>query len=86
MLEGRVQGVGFRATAEGLAQSHPIAGFVRNRWDGAVEIVAEGTAEALDGFQASLRRSHVYRYVTRENLREGEATGEFGGFAIRPTI
>src|SRR6187455_864933 len=45
--EGRVQGVGFRYTARGLAGGFPVSGYVRNLDDGRVELVAEGDAPVV---------------------------------------
>ncbi len=52
---GRVQGVGFRATAEYLADTHnqehptrPVAGWVRNQPDGSVLLEVQGTPDAID--------------------------------------
>ena len=39
LIRGRVQGVGYRAFAEYTALDHGLAGWVRNRRDGAVEAV-----------------------------------------------
>jgi acylphosphatase len=82
ILHGHVQGVGFRATTLDVAARHRVTGFVRNCWDGTVEIVAEGPEAALDAFAAALRRTTVFRYVLREESRTGEATGEFHGFSV----
>jgi acylphosphatase len=46
-VEGRVQGVGFREACVHLAHSLGLAGWVRNRFDGAVEVLAEGTPTAV---------------------------------------
>ena len=54
-VTGRVQGVGFRWACRRAAQALRIAGWVRNRADGSVEIVAEGDAKALDAFRAWCR-------------------------------
>lgn len=51
---GRVQGVGFRFTAERLAAGFPVRGYVRNMPDGSVELVAEGDSEAVDAFLRAL--------------------------------
>jgi acylphosphatase len=48
IVHGRVQGVFFRDTARRLARQLGVAGWIRNRPDGAVEAVFEGTADAVD--------------------------------------
>lgn len=48
IIEGRVQGVGYRWWVVGEAQGLGLRGWVRNRRDGAVEVLAMGRAEALD--------------------------------------
>lgn len=45
---GRVQGVGFRYTAQRLASDLAVSGFVRNLRDGTVELVAEGEEAEVD--------------------------------------
>jgi acylphosphatase len=47
VVHGRVQGVFFRDTARERARAHRVAGWVRNRSDGAVEAVFEGAPEAV---------------------------------------
>lgn len=53
-LEGRVQGVGFRAGTRRLAEHHGVAGWVRNVDDGAVEGRVEGAQAAVDAFLRAL--------------------------------
>ena len=48
VISGRVQGVFFRVEARALARSHGVAGWVRNRPDGAVEAAFEGSREAVE--------------------------------------
>jgi acylphosphatase len=48
VVRGRVQGVFFRDTTRGKAESRGVAGWVSNRPDGAVEAVFEGDAEDVD--------------------------------------
>lgn len=55
-IEGRVQGVGFRAFVEREAQARTLDGFVRNRRDGGVEIVAAGPATDIGSFIEACRR------------------------------
>ena len=45
LISGRVQGVFFRDSCRRLAEQHGVAGWVRNRPDGRVEAVFEGSAE-----------------------------------------
>lgn len=47
-FSGRVQGVGFRATAAALAEDLPLGGSIRNLPDGRVELQIEGEAAAID--------------------------------------
>ena len=55
-IRGRVQGVGYRAFVEDEAARRGIAGFVRNRRDGSVEALFEGTAEAVADMIEACRR------------------------------
>lgn len=54
-VEGRVQGVGFRAGAAQEARRLGLAGFARNEADGSVAIEVEGEAAALEAFVAWCR-------------------------------
>lgn len=56
VFSGRVQGVGFRYTACGIARKHPVTGFVRNQPDGTVELVAQGSTTAINDFLTDLVR------------------------------
>ena len=47
VVRGRVQGVYFRATAQREARQHGLSGWIKNRPDGAVEIVAEGEEDEV---------------------------------------
>ena len=55
-VRGRVQGVGFRWYARESARRLGLAGWVRNREDGAVEAAASGPAESVERFLDDLRR------------------------------
>ena len=54
---GRVQGVGFRYRARYAANGMCITGWVRNEWDGSVEMEAQGTEEAIDRMLMMINRS-----------------------------
>jgi len=63
LISGRVQGVGFRYYAERWALQLGIHGYVKNLWDGNVEVYAIGDAVALDELKRHLaegpRSAHV---------------------------
>ncbi len=48
VISGRVQGVAFRASCQRQAVALNVRGWVRNRWDGAVEALFEGAPAAVD--------------------------------------
>ena len=55
VVSGRVQGVGFRWFVEREAATLGVTGWVRNRDDGRVEVMATGTREQLAGLHSRLR-------------------------------
>ena len=55
-IRGRVQGVGFRWFIVEKAEQLNLAGWVRNRRDGCVELAAAGPVDALKQFEAAARR------------------------------
>ncbi len=55
-VSGRVQGVGFRYFAERTATGLGLGGYVRNLFDGRVEVYAIGSTEQLDSLRDALRR------------------------------
>ena len=83
IVSGRVQGVGFRWFARQAAEAFDIAGSVRNREDGTVEILASGSAENLRSFREQIeigpRSSRVDRIVAEE-----QAETRFQRFSILP--
>jgi acylphosphatase len=56
LIEGRVQGVGFRHFTRKAAKGLGLSGFVRNLPDGSVEAVAAGPGEALEALERHLRQ------------------------------
>jgi len=70
LVEGKVQGVFFRATARDVARSLGVKGWVRNRWDRKVELVIEGDIEtSLDAEKMSSLNVETFQINT----------GPFGG-------
>lgn len=78
---GRVQGVGFRYTAQGLARGFAVAGYVRNLPDGDVELVIEGEAADIEGLLAAVEQQ-LAAYIQGRDVHEEPASG-YQGFEIR---
>ena len=84
-IEGRVQGVGYRAFVEMEADELGLAGWVRNRRDGSVEAVFQGPSEAVDEMLAALPARAAWRAIVDRVETIGEGVGAFAGFEVRPT-
>jgi len=85
-VEGRVQGVGFRAFVVNQALALRLTGWVRNRWDGSVEVWAEGEKSALERLLSSLRRGPTAAWVRQVTEDWGPASGEFKDFRMRSSL
>ena len=78
---GRVQGVGFRYTAQRVAAGFRVAGHVRNLPNGDVELIAEGEADEVERFLAAVAArmaDNIAQTVVRDAPPEGRR-----GFHIR---
>jgi acylphosphatase len=82
IVHGLVQGVCFRAATRDEAAWRGVCGWVRNRGDGAVEAVLEGSAEAVEAVVAFCRTGPEHARVERVE-RTDEAPEGIAGFAIR---
>jgi acylphosphatase len=82
-VRGQVQGVGFRWSVQRVADSLDLHGYAANRADGTVDVVAEGSPEALDELEAYLRRGPSLARVAHVDCTRGPATGELKGFATK---
>jgi acylphosphatase len=80
-FSGSVQGVGFRYTAATLASGYNITGWVRNLYDGRVELVAEGPVAEVEEYLEALR-TEMGSYVQRLERDWETATGEFVRFSV----
>lgn len=82
VAHGNVQGVFFRDSTERKARSRGLAGWVRNRDDGAVEAVFEGAPEDVNALvefcESGPRAADVQRTETSEEEPEG-----LSGFEVR---
>jgi acylphosphatase len=80
-FRGRVQGVGFRATACRVAEGYQVTGWVMNVRDGSVCCVAEGSRAELDRFVSAIQGA-MDRHIFETTIADSEATGEFEHFSI----
>ena len=83
---GRVQGVGFRYFVLNSAVELGLVGWVRNRRDDSVEVIAEGELDVLKSLVGALQRGSNSSSVTDVKTNLQEASGEFGSFYVRPTL
>jgi acylphosphatase len=82
VVHGRVQGVFFRDSTEQEAASRGVAGWVRNRDDGAVEAVFEGDSDAVEALVEFCRSGPSSADVERVDVEEEEPEG-LNGFEVR---
>ena len=79
---GRVQGVSFRFYTRDTAAELDLTGWVANRYDGSVEVVAEGPRSALDRLLEFLQQGPPMARVDQVQHEFSPATGEFKRFSI----
>ena len=77
IFHGEVQGVGFRSSACYLADKYGISGWVRNLWDGTVEMEAECTRADLTCFLEDLQDSRWIE-ITEIESRDVPLQGGYG--------
>jgi len=82
IYRGTVQGVGFRWQASRALKAVAVTGYVRNLWDGTVELVVEGTPDAVREAMGAIDDALGHLVRDRTELT-AKATGEFRGFKIR---
>ena len=79
---GKVQGIGFRATAQHLASGFGLAGFVHNMPDGRVEMIVEGAAEKIGPFLEAILREMGHKIRDIDIVAEPPGEPHFDGFEI----
>jgi len=84
-ITGRVQGVGYRIWAERTAAALGIRGWVRNRSDCSVELLATGDDGAVVAMIEACRQGPPHAAVAAVTVADAEDGGSTGFFA-RPTI
>lgn len=82
-VEGDVQGVGYRNFVTDNARSLSLTGWVRNRFDGSVEVLAEGPRSYLDVLIDALRQGPRSARVSEVRTEWLPAQDAFSEFKIR---
>lgn len=82
VARGRVQGVGFRFYVREQASRYGVKGWVRNRADGSVEVLAEGKKETLQEFIEVIREGPRFGSVSDLEIDWEEPSGDFTSFSI----
>ncbi|HSM00919.1 MAG TPA: acylphosphatase [Acidimicrobiia bacterium] len=82
VVRGRVQGVGFRWSSRRAAERIGVAGWVRNRLDGAVEAHVEGPEDRVDSMLSWFEKGPDAAWVSTVEFEAATVEG-LEGFAIR---
>jgi acylphosphatase len=85
VIRGRVQGVGYRYAMVEAASALSVAGFVRNRRDGAVEALVQGNVEAIEAIIAWCRRGPPAAQVEEVEVSLVAPQHDVTGFTLGPT-
>lgn len=85
-IDGRVQGVGFRYSMQREAMRLGVRGWVRNRRDGSVEALVQGSEESVAALIAWARRGPAGASVAELRLASAEPQPSLGGFEQLPTL
>jgi acylphosphatase len=85
-IHGRVTGVSYRYWTVGQARDLGLDGWVRNRADDTVELVASGPADRVDALIAACRQGPRLASVTHIDVTEAEAAEAGTGFRQLPTV
>lgn len=79
IYHGRVQGVMFRKTTEGIARGFSVSGYVCNLPDGSVELIAQGESDELNRFLAAVGDEFAgnIRNIERTEVHSDETWADF---------
>ena len=78
---GRVQGVGFRWTTNHIAKNYDVRGFVENREDGSVYMVAEGTEKDVEEFMIAIAEN-MGKNIKETRVNQGRVDGDLTDFQV----
>jgi acylphosphatase len=83
LVEGHVQGVGYRNFAQRRAQERRLTGYAMNLPDGRVKIRAEGDVQAIDRFVRELGAGPPLARIARVDVSAVPFSGRYQDFGIR---
>lgn len=86
VIDGRVQGVGFRMFVLEEARDLELTGWVRNTYSGQVEVLAEGPRPVLEIFLEALQRGPRGAWVESVQQDWQPASGQFPSFEVTRTV
>ncbi len=78
---GRVQGVGFRWTTNRIAKNYDVRGFVENREDGSVYMVAEGAEKDVEEFMIAIAEN-MGKNIKETRVNQGRVDGDLTDFHV----
>ncbi len=81
-IEGIVQGVGFRFFTEDIAREYGVTGYVKNMYDGSVEVYAEGSIDILEKFVEDLKAGPRMARVEKTDVKWLQAEKQYDSFII----
>jgi acylphosphatase len=81
IFTGQVQGVGFRFTAFNTANRHQLTGFVRNLPDGTVEMLIQGSSQAIDDCIRDIKE-YFSGYIKETKIKEIPSNSQYKDFEI----
>ena len=85
IIFGRVQGVYFRKSTQEQALQRNITGWVRNRREGSVEVLAQGTEEALLSLLKWCERGPRLAKVEKITINWIEQDNKYSSFVVKTT-
>ncbi len=81
-VRGQVQGVGYRFFVQKIAKKNGLAGWVKNKEDGSVEVTTEGEESLIETFIQTLRTQHPWAKVDALEVEWASCANEFHSFDI----
>ena len=82
IFRGRVQGVGFRYRASYVARARDITGWIKNNWDGSVEMEAQGTEKRINKMIDVLNEDRFIR-IEEMDVKDIPIVEDEYGFHVR---